>query len=142
MTMNILKSFVSYTSLGLAVIFLLALTACAPAEDAPSTQNPTPTSKSAAADTADNPAEEEVTYEPAFPEDVSDEALSGEDIEQQHGHSHDDDEHGHEHGEGGHSHGDEHDGEHGDDGHSHDDEHGHDHDEDHDHDDGADHDHD
>ena len=102
---------------------MLALIACQGSGDAP-----VPSADPAPATSA---PEDEVTYVPAYPEDVSDEGLSDEDVAQQEAHSHGEEEHSH--GEEDHSHNEE--------DHSHDEEdHGHGEGE-HSHGEGEDHDH-
>lgn len=83
----------------LCAVLALAILAIGPiltgcAEEAPETAGET---APAAPGTAE-PAAGEVTYEPAYPEEVSEEGLSETDTLQQ-------DEHGHEHAEGSHAHG-------------------------------------
>lgn len=85
---------------------MIVLASCQPSEPAA----PAPASEPAAPETPEStapPATEEVSYEPAYPTDVSSEGLSEGDVEQQeashsHGgaeHSHDDGEHSHGEGE-------------------------------------------
>ena len=91
----------------------LLVTGCQPGEtEDPGTADGTPAAEAPAEPGQAAEAGEDITYEPAYPTDVSEEGLSEEDVEQQMGHGHD----------GNHSHGDDH--THGDD-HVHDDDHEH-----------------
>lgn len=80
---------------------LLALTACQGSGEADA---PTVDSNPAAVETETPDPENEVTYEPAYPEEVSEQGLSDTDVAQQETHSHGGEEHSH--GDGDHSHGD------------------------------------
>lgn len=83
--MTLTKTMVSFAIFTLALIFA----ACAPSPiSEPQVEQPTPVTES---DQQVEPstAVEEVSYEPAYPEDVSEEGLTEEDVEQQEaGHSH------------------------------------------------------
>ena len=67
----------------------LTLMACAPSQKSePQGEQPVSAAESSEQVTSST-AEEEVSYEPAYPQDVSDEALTDEDVElQEAGHSH------------------------------------------------------
>jgi len=77
------------TSSILAVSTLvLAVAACAPGSKS-EPQGKQPTAAAEISETVAPPAAEEVSYEPAYPQDVSDEALTVQDVEQQEAsHSH------------------------------------------------------
>lgn len=62
-------------------------------------QEPSPDPSTEAEAPAPEAGSEEVAYEPAFPEDVSAEGLSDEDVAQQESHSHGGEEHTHGEGE-------------------------------------------
>ena len=90
----------------LSILFLTLLTTgCGGGE--PSVQPPADAASTGGAATETAPTEQ-VTYEPAYPADVSEEGLREEDVAQQEKHSHDGGE-AHSHGEG-----DEHSDDHGD----------------------------
>ena len=66
----------------------LTLMACAPSQKS-EPQGEQPVSAAESSEQVAPSTAEEVTYEPAYPQDVSDEALTDEDVEQQEaGHSH------------------------------------------------------
>ena len=67
---------------------VLTFVACAPSSKSePQGEQPAPATESS--EPVATPTVEEVTYEPAYPQDVSDEVLTDEDVEQQEaGHSH------------------------------------------------------
>lgn len=102
--------------LPLACILLALLSlACGPPASAPDTEDSEPPAAAATHDGSESNTPAEVTFEPAYPTDVSTEELDADDTAQQQTHSHGDGEHSH--GEGEHSHDDEH--SHGEDEHSH-----------------------
>jgi len=73
----------------LAVLaFVLTLIACAPSSKSePAAEQPVPAATSS--EPIAPPTANEVTYEPAYPEEVTDEGLTDEDVKQQEvGHSH------------------------------------------------------
>lgn len=76
------------SSVFVALALVLTLVACAPG----SKSEPQGEQSAPAVDTSEPvaaPAAQEVTYEPAYPEEVSEEGLTDEDVEQQEaGHSH------------------------------------------------------
>lgn len=86
-----------------AALFLTAtLAACQPAAEAPTAQDPPAESPSAASTdepTPEAPAEDEVTFVPAYPPEVSAEDLDATDTAQQEIHSHGGEEHSHAPGE-------------------------------------------
>lgn len=110
MTMT-LKRFVAPLSI-LPLVFLVAGCHGEPNERAADPPGAAEASASGGEATAESPASD-VTYEPAYPTDVSEEGLSQEDTAQQQAtHSHGGEEHSHgegdehSHGEGEHTHGD------------------------------------
>lgn len=111
------KHSISHTVSTLFACTLLALLGLAcgqPASDAPAPSTEEP--PAAAADGAEAPAGDEVTFEPAYPTDVSTEGLDDDDTAQQQSHSHGSDTHSHDDGEHSHDDGDH---SHGEDEHSH-----------------------
>ena len=119
---QILMPTLSKLALAVGCCLVLSLLACGGSEPASS-----PEPSSPAASPADEAGEaSETTFEPAFPEDVSAEGLTSDDVEQaaaahsDDGHSHGEDG-DHSHGDDGHSHDEGGDHSHGEDGHSHDD---------------------
>ncbi len=70
------------------LILILTLVACAPSSES-EPQGEQPTAAAESSETIAPPTEEKISYEPAYPQDVSDEALTAEDVEQQEAsHSH------------------------------------------------------
>jgi hypothetical protein len=81
-------TFTKTSSILAALALVLALVACAPSSKS-EPQGEQPTAAAESSETIAPPAAEEVSYEPAYPEEVSDEALTAQDVEQQEaGHSH------------------------------------------------------
>lgn len=94
--------------LAFAAALTLGLWACGGQPSTPETETSAPAPDSTEGDSSTGAA----TYEPAYPQEVSEEGLSEADVSQQeaaHDHGDDEDEHSHDHGdgEGEHSHGDE-----------------------------------
>jgi len=83
--MTLTKTMVTFAAFNLVLTFA----ACAPSPSSgPQAEQPVPVTESGQ-QVAPSPVEEEVSYEPAYPEDVSEEGLTEEDVKQQEaGHSH------------------------------------------------------
>ena len=93
-------TFTKTSSILPVLILILTVVACAPGTQS----EPQAEQAASAAESSEPiapPTEEKISYEPAYPQDVSDEALTAEDVEQQEvGHSHDPGTEGHTHEDG------------------------------------------
>ena len=81
-------TFTKANSILAVLILVFTLVACAPSSKSEPQGEP-PDSADESSEHVAAPAAKEISYEPAYPQDVSDEALTAEDVEQQEaGHSH------------------------------------------------------